>query len=144
MAALSGRRSGCSPDARRNFDPHSYRAVLFDHRGANTAPDLLLRIVYLSAYCCVASRPCSPTPLVSQRLTARSAGPDGLPSWVIPRTGVLRTNPRTGDPDVFAVQHALLMADLDPAPVPAVLAYATQPDEPLQVILANAQVDPET
>ncbi|HEX4102385.1 MAG: hypothetical protein WAN20_23690 [Pseudonocardiaceae bacterium] len=60
------------------------------------------------------------------------------------RTGVLRTNPRTGDPDVFAVQHALLMADLDPAPVPAVLAYATQPDEPLQVILANAQVDPET
>jgi hypothetical protein len=56
----------------------------------------------------------------------------------------LRTNPRTGDPDVFAVQHALLMADLDPAPVPAVLAYATQPDEPLQVILANAQVDPET
>jgi hypothetical protein len=36
------------------------------------------------------------------------------------------------------------MADLDPAHVPAVLAYATQPDEPLQVILANAQVDPET
>jgi hypothetical protein len=45
---------------------------------------------------------------------------------------------------VLAVQHVLLMADLDSAYVPAVLAYATQPDEPLQVILADAQVNPET
>jgi hypothetical protein len=60
------------------------------------------------------------------------------------RTGVTRTNPRTGDPDVLALQHALLMADLDPAHAPAVLAYATQPDEPLQVVLADARVNPET
>jgi hypothetical protein len=45
---------------------------------------------------------------------------------------------------VLAVQHALLMADLDPEHVPAVLAFATQPDEPLQVVLADAQVNPET
>lgn len=45
---------------------------------------------------------------------------------------------------MLAVQHALLMADLDPAHVPTVLAYATQPDEPLQVVLADARVDPGT
>lgn len=55
--------------------------------------DLLARIVYLSAYCCVAF----PT----------------VPAY----------------------------APTEPAP--AVLAYATQPDEP-QVIVADAQVDPET
>jgi hypothetical protein len=60
------------------------------------------------------------------------------------RTGASRTNSRAGDPDVLAVQHALLMADLNPAQVPAVLAYATQPDEPLQVVLADARVDPKT
>jgi len=114
-------------------------------RVANTAPDLLFRIVYLSAYCCVAS-PTVPSyapaeaapesPLGRARRIALLGNPT--------RTGVSRTNPRTGDPDMFAVQHALLMADLEPAHVQAVLAYATQPDEPLQVILANAQVDPDT
>jgi pimeloyl-ACP methyl ester carboxylesterase len=114
-------------------------------RIANTAPDLLVRIVYLSAYCCVVSPPVLsyvPTePVPDGPLgRARRIAFLGKPA----RTGVSRTNPRTADPDVFAVLHALLLTDLDPAHVPAVLAYATQPDEPLQVILANAQVDAET
>lgn len=114
-------------------------------RVANTAPDLLTHVVYLSAYCCVDSptvvayAPTAPAP-DSPRARARRMAFLGDPR----RTGVTRTNPRTGDPDVLAVQHALLMADLDPNRVPAVLAYATQPDEPLQVVLADARVDPET
>jgi pimeloyl-ACP methyl ester carboxylesterase len=114
-------------------------------RVANTAPDLLAHVVYLSAYCCVDSptvvayAPTSPAP-DSPLARARRMAFLGDPR----HTGVTRTNPRTGDPDVLAVQHALLMADLDPAHVPAVLAYATQPDEPLQIVLADAQIDPTT
>jgi pimeloyl-ACP methyl ester carboxylesterase len=114
-------------------------------RVANAAPELLAHVVYLSAYCCVDSAtvvayapttPAPDSPLARARRTAFLGDPR--------RTGVTRTNPRTGDPDVLAVQHALLMADLDTQHVPAVLAYATQPDEPLQVVLADARVDPET
>lgn len=114
-------------------------------RVANTAPDLLARVVYLSAYCCVASpvvpayaptQPAADSPLGLARRMAFLGDPR--------HTGVSRTNPRTSDPDVLAVQHALLMADLDAAHVPAVLSYATQPDEPLQVVLADARVNPET
>jgi len=50
--------------------------------------------------------------------------------------------PRTGDLEVLSALRALLMADIDPAHVPAVLAYAMQPDEPLGTVLANAQADP--
>jgi pimeloyl-ACP methyl ester carboxylesterase len=114
-------------------------------RVANTAPDLLDRVVYLSAYCCVASpfvpayapaEPAHNSPLARARRMAFLGDPR--------RTGASRTNPRTGDSDVLAAQHALLMADLDSAHVPAVLAFATQPDEPLQAILADARVNPET
>jgi len=114
-------------------------------RVANAAPDLLARIVYLSAFCCVASpvvsayTPTDPdpgSPLGRARATVFLGHPG--------RTGASRTNPRSAAPEVLAAAHALLMADLDPAQVPAVLAYATQPDEPLQVIFADAQVDPAT
>ncbi|HZD14310.1 MAG TPA: alpha/beta hydrolase [Pseudonocardiaceae bacterium] len=114
-------------------------------RVANTAPEQLARIVYLSAYCCVASptvlayAPTAPAP-DSPLGRARQISFLGQPG----RTWVSRINPRTADPDVLAVQHALLMADLNPAQVPAVLAYATQPDEPLQVVVADARVDSET
>jgi pimeloyl-ACP methyl ester carboxylesterase len=114
-------------------------------RVANAAPELLARVVYLSAYCCVDSpsvpayapaQPAPGSPLARARQLAFLGDPR--------RTGVSRTNPRTGDADVLAIQHELLMADLDSARVAAVLAYATQPDEPLQVIIADARVDPET
>ncbi|RZS34001.1 pimeloyl-ACP methyl ester carboxylesterase [Herbihabitans rhizosphaerae] len=114
-------------------------------RVTNAVPDLLARIVYLSAYCCVdsasvpsyaPSHPAPDSPLARARTTAFLGDPR--------RTGVSRTNPRTGDPSVLEVQHALLMADLDAARVPAVLAYATQPDEPIQVIIADARVDEKT
>ncbi|HEY3608829.1 MAG TPA: alpha/beta hydrolase [Pseudonocardiaceae bacterium] len=114
-------------------------------RVANASPDLLARVVYLSAYCCVdaptvvAYAPTAPVP-DSPLARARRMVFLGDPR----HTGVTRTNPRTAEPDVLAVQHALLMADLDAAHVPTVLAYATQPDEPLQVVLADARVNPET
>jgi hypothetical protein len=53
----------------------------------------------------------------------------------------LRTNPGAADPQVLATQHALLMADLDPAKTPAVVNYALQPDESLQAILAVGDSD---
>lgn len=113
-------------------------------RVANTAPELLARIVYLGAYCCVAlpSVPAyapSPRDADSVLAHAREVVWIGDPA----RTGALRTNPRAADPQVLAAQHALV-ADLDPVVVPAVLNYALQPDESLQVVLADAQVDPAT
>jgi pimeloyl-ACP methyl ester carboxylesterase len=112
---------------------------------ANTAPELLARIVYLCAYCCVAlpNVPAyAPTPDTADSLLthARQVVWIGDPS----RTGASRTNPRIADPQVLATQHALFMADLDPALVPAVLNYALQPDEALHAILADAQVNPAT
>ncbi len=112
---------------------------------ANSAPELLARIVYLCAYCCVeqpnvpayAPKPGDVDSLLSR---AREVVWIGDPV----RTGTSRTNPRTGDSQVLATQHALLMADLDPDLTPAVLNYALQPDESLHAILADAQVNPTT
>lgn len=112
---------------------------------ANSAPALLARIVYLCAYCCVG--------LPSLPAYAPNSGEaHGLLTrarevvWIGDprRTGTLRTNPRVRDPQVLAIQHALLMADLDPALTPAVLNYALQPDESLPAILADARVNPAT
>ena len=110
-------------------------------RVANTAPELLARIVYLGAYCCVAfpSVPAyAPTPRDADSVLAHAREVDWIGDPA--RTGASRTNPRAADPQVLAAQHALLMADLDPVLVPAVLNYALQPDESLQAILADAQV----
>jgi pimeloyl-ACP methyl ester carboxylesterase len=114
-------------------------------RVANAAPELLAEVVYLSAYCCIDSPtviayaptdPAPDTPLGQARRRVFLGEPG--------RIGASRTNPRTGESEVLAIQHALLMADLDPAHVPAVLAYATQPDEPLLVLLADARVNRDT
>lgn len=114
-------------------------------RVANAVPELLARIVYLSAFCCVerprvvdyAAAPENPDdPLVRARALAWVGDPAS--------TGAARTDPRADDPAVLAAQHALLMAELDPARTPAVLNYALQPDEPVAALLGNAQVDPAT
>jgi pimeloyl-ACP methyl ester carboxylesterase len=111
---------------------------------ANTAPDLLARIVYVAAFCCVDA-----PSLVAYTQTPENAGslaraaPEvgvGDPT----RTGAMRTNPRTGDPHQLDTLAAILMADIEPARVPAILAYATQPDESIRVALADARVDADT
>jgi pimeloyl-ACP methyl ester carboxylesterase len=112
---------------------------------ANTAPELVARLVYLCAYCCVAlpSVPAyAPSPRDDDSVLAHAR----QVVWISDpaRIGALRTNPRTADPQVLAAQHALLMADLDPALVPAVLNYGLQPDESLHAVLADAQVNPAT
>lgn len=56
----------------------------------------------------------------------------------------MRINTRTGDPAELAALAALMMGDLDPSRVSAVLAYAAQPDESIQVALADARVEPAT
>ena len=110
---------------------------------ANAAPELLARLVYVCAYCCVDSPNVpsyAPKPGEATELLDRAR----KSLWVgdARRTGTSRTNPRSGDPQVLATHHALMMADLDPALTPAVLNYALQPDESLRVIVADAQVDP--
>lgn len=114
-------------------------------RVANAAPGLLARTVYLCAYCCVA------LPTVMAYATQATHPDDPLArararGWVgnPASTGATRTNPRTDDPEVLAAQHALLMADLDPARTAVVLSYGLQPDEPVAVLIANAQVNPAT
>jgi pimeloyl-ACP methyl ester carboxylesterase len=112
---------------------------------ANAAPDLVARVVYLSAYCCVdapsvlayaPSNPPQDSPLEKARRMAFVGNPAA--------TGAMRTNLRADDAELLAVQHALLMADLDPVHVPAVLTYGMQPDEPLRAITGEARVDERT
>jgi pimeloyl-ACP methyl ester carboxylesterase len=117
-------------------------------RVANATPGLLARTVYLCAYCCVAlptvmayaTYAADPNDPNDPLARARERGWVGNPA----SAGATRTNPRTGDPKVLAAQHALLMADLDPARAPAVLSYGLQPDEPVAALTGNAQVDPAT
>jgi pimeloyl-ACP methyl ester carboxylesterase len=107
---------------------------------ANTAPDLLARIVYVAAFCCVdlpSLVAYAQTPENAESL-ARTAPEVGVGDPTL--TGAMRTNPRTGDPRQLDTLAAILMADLDPARVPAVLSYATQPDESIRVALADARV----
>jgi pimeloyl-ACP methyl ester carboxylesterase len=77
-------------------------------RVANAAPELLARIVYLSAYCCVVSptvlayaptAPAPDSPLGRARRMVFLGNP-GL-------TGASRTNPRDGDPDVIPLSSHL-------------------------------------
>jgi pimeloyl-ACP methyl ester carboxylesterase len=114
-------------------------------RVANTAPELLARLVYLCAYCCVAhpSVPAyAPSRHTADRLLTRARQLIWIGDPAV--TGAARTNPRIADPQILAIQHALFMADLDPARVPAALSYGLQPDEPLHAIVGDAQVDPAT
>ena len=112
-------------------------------RVANEAPELLSRMIYICAYCCVqgenvmayAPRDLDPAgPLARARQL----------TWIgDPRTtGASRSNPRLGDPEVLDVQQALMMADLDRDRVPATLAYGLQPDEPIAAVAGSAQINP--
>ncbi len=113
-------------------------------RVANAAPELLSRLIYVCAYCCVegenvmayAPRDLDPD---SPRARARRMVWIGDPR----RTGASRSNPRAGAAEVLDAQHALMMADLDRDLVPAVLAYGLQPDEPVRALAGTAQADPD-
>jgi pimeloyl-ACP methyl ester carboxylesterase len=111
---------------------------------ANAAPDVLTRIVYVAAFCCVdlpSLLAYAQTPENAESL-ARTAPEVGIGDPTL--TGAMRTNPRTGDPRQLDSLASILMADADPARVPAILAYATQPDESIRVALADARVDAAT
>lgn len=109
---------------------------------ANAAPELLAGTVYVCAYLCVdqpnvpayVARP-DPGDVLAQ---ARRKIFVGDPS----KTGSMRMNPRDGSPEVLALQHELMMAEADPARVPAMLNYALQPDESLRLLIADARIDP--
>jgi pimeloyl-ACP methyl ester carboxylesterase len=114
-------------------------------RIGNEAPDLLDRMVYVCAYCCVEADTVLdyvPWDLDSQSPLARARRLTGVGD---PRmTGASRSNLRSAEPEVLEVQHALMMSDLDRDRVPAVLAYGLQPDEPVAALAGHARIDPES
>lgn len=81
---------------------------------ANTEPELLARVAYLCAYCCI-KLPSVPAYALNPGDTGDLLSRARDVVWIGDpvRTGTSRTKPCTGGPEVLATQHALLMADLD-------------------------------
>lgn len=108
----------------------------------NTAPELVSRLVYLTAFCCV-ELPSIPaylqTPEAATSLLAT------IPSVGDPTsTGAARTNHRSADPEYLQAAKAALMAEGTDEQFRTAINYGLQPDESIQVVFADAQVDART
>ena len=113
------------------------------NRVANEVPELIERLVYSSAFCCVdlpspAAYLMEPEAADSMILELGGAGV-GDPAVI----GATRTNFRTADPQVLAKLKEALCADATDAEFLAML-NTMQPDESTQVPLDNAQGHRET
>ncbi|AHI01281.1 alpha/beta hydrolase [Kutzneria viridogrisea] len=108
---------------------------------ANAHPELVHRLVYISAFCC------SELKNVLACVTAPEAADSLLrtltPAADFAKVGAHRFNWRTGDPEVLAKLRAAYYADGTPDQLRAVLA-GLQPDEQLDVSLREAPLDPAT
>ncbi|WP_027346808.1 alpha/beta fold hydrolase [Hamadaea tsunoensis] len=106
---------------------------------ANRAPELVEHLVYVSAFCCVEL----PT-VYDYYLT-----PEGSPSAVLAvpkvgdpaRTGALRTNWRSGDPEFLASARRAFLADSTEEHLRALIA-GCQPDESVLLSFTDARIDP--
>jgi pimeloyl-ACP methyl ester carboxylesterase len=108
---------------------------------ANAVPDLLHRVVYLSAWCCV---DLSPAGYMEQPEYASSALNDlgaGLLAGSPAELGALRMNWRTADPALLATLKTAMLADGTDAEFLAAL-NTLEPDESLDA--GDARVDPAT
>ncbi|MFC4128753.1 alpha/beta fold hydrolase [Nocardia rhizosphaerae] len=109
----------------------------------NTVPELISRLVYISAWSCV--RCSSPVeymqePEFAENLIAPLAALNvGDPAEL----GVGRANYRTADPDLFAAAKAAIMADGTDDQFRAFLNIL-QPDESLAVMMADARAHADT
>jgi pimeloyl-ACP methyl ester carboxylesterase len=109
---------------------------------ANAVPDLVDRVVYVSAWCCV-----------DATVNEYMAGPEYAPSLLTAlgdimvadpaEIGALRINWRTGDPKALDGLQAALLADGTRAELLAYL-HTQDPDEALVVDEQATRVDPAT
>lgn len=107
----------------------------------NQVPDLIQRLVYLSAFCCVRLRSvldCYLTPQAASTLLPL------IPAVPTPEhLGVSRTNWRSADPDFIAAAKAALAADYSDAAFLAAL-NTFEPDEAAAVSTDDARGNPAT
>ncbi|GAA1527146.1 alpha/beta hydrolase [Actinomadura kijaniata] len=110
-------------------------------RVGNEVPELIGRLVYLSAFCCVRLRSvvdCFQTPQAATTLLPM------IPAMRAPeRLGVSRTNWRSADPAFLAAAKAALAADYDDASFRAAL-NTFEPDESAAVPTDDARGAPAT
>ncbi|MGI5466215.1 alpha/beta fold hydrolase [Streptomyces sp. CA-132043] len=103
---------------------------------ANRVPELIERLIYLSAFCCVRLRSvldCYLTPEGASTLVP------GIPSVEVPEElGISRTNWRSADPEFLAAAKAALAADYSDAAFLAVL-NTFEPDEAAAVSTDDAR-----
>jgi pimeloyl-ACP methyl ester carboxylesterase len=112
-------------------------------RVGNTVPDLIDRIVYDSAFCCVnlpsaadyLATPEGSTTLGSNLLAGVVADPTKI--------GAVRINWRSADPTFLAGVKAAIMAEASQSEFMALL-NSLQPDEPLTLATADARVEKDT
>jgi pimeloyl-ACP methyl ester carboxylesterase len=113
------------------------------NRVGNAVPELIDRIVYDTAFCCVdlpspedyLATPEGSTTLAGNIAALVVADPTAI--------GALRVNYRTADRDALAGLKEMMMADASDAEFYAMLAYL-QPDESLTVGSENSQVKADT
>ncbi|MFM2419245.1 MAG: hypothetical protein RL385_3968 [Pseudomonadota bacterium] len=110
---------------------------------ANAVPELVARLVYISAWCCVQlpsiAAYSQTTENEASLLPTLASAAVGDPTQL----GAGRANYRSADPSFLAAAKAALMADATDAQFRAFLA-TLQPDESLAVMLADARVDAQT
>jgi pimeloyl-ACP methyl ester carboxylesterase len=108
----------------------------------NTVPDLVSRLVYITAFCCVALPSVAayvqtPEAATSLLATIPSLGDPAL-------TGAARSNLRSADPEFLRAFKAALAAECTDAQLRAVLNYCMQPDESIQATFGEARADATT
>ncbi|MEV6279247.1 alpha/beta hydrolase [Nocardia sp. NPDC051832] len=110
-------------------------------RVGSEIPDLIARLVYFTAFCCVRLRSvleCFTVPEATGTLAA------AIPSLGDPeRTGVTRTNWRSADPDFLAAAKLALAEDYDDAAFRTAL-NGMEPDETWEVTVGDARGEPAT
>lgn len=111
-------------------------------RVANAVPELIDRLVYVSAFCCAAVA--SPLELLG---LPEAEADDGAATPAIdptlPPEGVTRYNWRTAESEQLDGYRELAMHDKDREQLLTVVNYAQQPDQSVEPSLADARIDPE-
>ncbi|MGH3915360.1 MAG: alpha/beta hydrolase [Pseudonocardiaceae bacterium] len=108
----------------------------------NAIPELVSRLVYITAYCCVelpSLMAYMQTPEAATSLLATVPGVGDLT-----HTGATRSNYRSADPEYLRALKAALMEEATDDQFRTALNYGLQPDESAQVMFADAQADAHT
>lgn len=108
----------------------------------NSTPELVSKLVYITAYC----------PVELPSLVAYMQTPEAATSllFTLPgvgdpaRTGATRSNPRSADPEYLRAAKAALLAESTDEQFRTALNYGMQPDESFQVVSAAVQADAHT